>query len=329
MAPPRVVAALCGLLVAVTWLLAHGTTAVEAAGHANAVQLSPSVLLMGYFDWKLFEGRDGRKWSRCLDMVWRARRYSSGNRLNFVPTHHWLPESDGFGVSQFCYMPSGGPCTPWTPPLLGEFKESMTLCLAEALKQGFIPYVRPHLDDGLNRCARRVCVCLAWCGRGLPSVLLPCCLHAVQRTTAAHPPPPLHAHTHSHHTHTHLPTQPIDRGVWRNGLLFNPTLKYGGYSYADVMTMPLAQAMHDALALAAAAGNLTAAPDKARPVVYMGLQGEGAVATRVLPCCGCCLRCLLRRGLGHSVRVPVLAGCCKVLLTCAMKRAARGAAWRT
>jgi hypothetical protein len=117
----------------------------------DAAQLSPSVLLMGYFDWKLFDGRDGRKWSRCLDSVWRARRYSAGNRLNIVSTHHWLPESDGFGVSQYCYMESSGACQPWTPAALAEFKESMTLCFAEALKQGFIPYVRPHLDDGLNR----------------------------------------------------------------------------------------------------------------------------------------------------------------------------------
>lgn len=141
------------LLAAVVCLLLAATAAAAAAPgqDASGVQLSPSVLMMGYFDWKLFDGRDGRKWSRCLDMVWRARRYSAGNRLNFVPTHHWLPESDGFGVSQFCFMPSGGPCQPWTPAVLAEFKESMTLCLAEALKQGFIPYVRPHLDDGLNR----------------------------------------------------------------------------------------------------------------------------------------------------------------------------------
>lgn len=119
-------------------------------------QLSPSVLLMGEFDWALSVGRDGKPWSRCLDMVWRARSVSKGNRLNFVPTHHWLPREDGFGVSQYCYLHTTGgsdrgTCMSWTPGKLAEFKKSMTYCLAETLRQGFIPYVRPHLDDGLNR----------------------------------------------------------------------------------------------------------------------------------------------------------------------------------
>jgi hypothetical protein len=90
-------------------------------------------------------------------MVWRARTVVKGNRLNFVPTHHWLPREDGFGVNQFCYMHSEGggdkgTCKSWTPGKIDEFKKSMTLCMAEAMRQGFIPYVRPHLDDGLNRC---------------------------------------------------------------------------------------------------------------------------------------------------------------------------------
>lgn len=148
-------------------------------------QLSPSVLLMGEFDWALSTGSDGKPWSRCLDMVWRAREVSKGNRLNFVPTHHWLPRDDGFGVSQYCYLHTTGgsdrgTCMSWTAGKMAEFKKSMTLCLAETFRQGFIPYVRPHLDDGLNRCvvtcyavvssagACRVgcdsCSC-GWCGR--------------------------------------------------------------------------------------------------------------------------------------------------------------------
>jgi hypothetical protein len=63
-------------------------------------------------------------------------------------------------------------------------------------------------------------------------------------------------------------------GVWRNSLLFSPTTKYGGYSYADVMTTPLAEAMRDALTAAAKLGKLYTPPDASRPVVYMGLQGE-------------------------------------------------------
>lgn len=142
-----------------SWLAASVMLSLMAAAAAaymptmdpKASQLSPSVLLMGQFDWKLFEGEDGKPWSRCLDMVWRARRFSTGNRLNFVVTSHWLPGSDGTGVSQFCYLPSSGGCQLWTPAALAEFQQSMTLCLAEALEQGFIPYIRPHLDDGLDR----------------------------------------------------------------------------------------------------------------------------------------------------------------------------------
>lgn len=63
------------------------------------------------------------------------------------------------------------------------------------------------------------------------------------------------------------------RGIWRNSLLFSPTTKYGSYSYADVMTTPLAEAMRDALAAAAKIGKLYAPPEAARPVVYMALQG--------------------------------------------------------
>jgi hypothetical protein len=120
-------------------------------------QLSPSVLLMGEFDWTLSTGRDGKPWSRCLDMVWRARAVSNGNKLNFVPTHHWMPNSNGLGVASYCYMHTSGAvgdkgsCLPWGPEKLAEFKKSMTLCFTEAFKQGFVPYVRPHLDDGLNR----------------------------------------------------------------------------------------------------------------------------------------------------------------------------------
>lgn len=123
----------------------------------NAAQLSPSVLLMGEFDWSLSNGSDGQPWSRCLDSVWRARAVSTGDRLNFVPTHHWLPGPDGTGVSAFCYLHTSGAagdrgtCLPFTPSKIAEFRTSMTHCFAEALRQGFVPYVRPHLDDGLNR----------------------------------------------------------------------------------------------------------------------------------------------------------------------------------
>lgn len=134
-------------------------SAYNPAMDANASQLSPSVLLMGEFDWSMSTGSDGKPWSRCLDSVWRARAVSTGDRLNFVPTHHWLPGQDGTGVSAFCYLHTTGAagdrgtCLPFTSGKIAEFRTSMTYCFAEAIRQGFVPYVRPHLDDGLNRYA--------------------------------------------------------------------------------------------------------------------------------------------------------------------------------
>jgi hypothetical protein len=63
------------------------------------------------------------------------------------------------------------------------------------------------------------------------------------------------------------------RGIWRNSLLFSPTVKYDSYSYADVMLTPLSEAMRDAIAAAAKLGDLYMPPEAARPVVYMALQG--------------------------------------------------------
>lgn len=152
---------LCCCAVA-AWLLLAASTAVTVAEAYTPTkspasgQISPAVLIMGEYDWALSTGSDGKPWSRCLDMVWRARKFSNGDRLNIVPTHHWLPNSNGLGVASFCYMHSSGAgdkgtCMAWTAEKLAEFKRSMTYCFTEAFKQGFVPYVRPHLDDGLNR----------------------------------------------------------------------------------------------------------------------------------------------------------------------------------
>lgn len=125
-----------------------------------AVQLSPGVLVMGEYDWALSTGPTGQPASRCLDMVSRARQYSAGNKLNFVLVHHWLPNTDGFGVSSYCYMHTNGgqpgdgvegKCLPWTTEKLAEFKKSLTYCFTEAIKMGFTLYVRPYLDDGAQR----------------------------------------------------------------------------------------------------------------------------------------------------------------------------------
>lgn len=49
-------------------------------------------------------------------------------------------------------------------------------------------------------------------------------------------------------------------GGWRNAMLINPLMKYGGFSYTDIMLLPLAQAMNSVMA-----DNLT---------VWFALQGE-------------------------------------------------------
>lgn len=60
-----------------------------------------------------------------------------------------------------------------------------------------------------------------------------------------HLPPPTAAPGFSHlHILTHLDDP---GGLWRNGLLFDPTRKYGGFSYMDVVLMPAARAAASAV----------------------------------------------------------------------------------
>jgi hypothetical protein len=75
---------------------------------------------------------------------------------------------------------------------------------------------------------------------------------------------------------THCPAPPPHatcRGMWRNGLLFTPNQTYGQHSFADIMTIPIAQAMRDAIETTASEGKLYTPPDRVRPVVYIGFQG--------------------------------------------------------
>lgn len=58
-----------------------------------------------------------------------------------------------------------------------------------------------------------------------------------------------------------------NKGAWRNGLLFRPAEKYGGYSYYDIMLAPLADALH-----AAFVAVQPMQPELQR--VYFGMQGE-------------------------------------------------------
>lgn len=140
------------------WAIVIPATAYTPDKDPGSSQISPSVVLMTEADWMLSHGPDGLPSSRCLDMVARAREYSSGNRLSFVPIFHWLPGPDGLGVDSYCYLESqasdngsGDACKPWTPDKVAEFKESMTLCFMEAFHLDFVVYVRPQLQDGLNK----------------------------------------------------------------------------------------------------------------------------------------------------------------------------------
>jgi hypothetical protein len=110
MMPIRAVwVAVCLFLAAIAAAAASMELAspVELLGSADAAQLSPSVMLMSETDWKMFQGGDGKPQSRCLDMVARAREFTTGNKLNFAPITNWLPSTNGLGVSSYCYMPFG------------------------------------------------------------------------------------------------------------------------------------------------------------------------------------------------------------------------------
>jgi hypothetical protein len=64
------------LLLACCWLYSKQThvTALPAKITASSIQLSPTVHLIGTFDWQIDSSSAavGAPWSRCLDIVWRA-----------------------------------------------------------------------------------------------------------------------------------------------------------------------------------------------------------------------------------------------------------------
>lgn len=97
----------------------------------------------------------------CCNNCWRApggcrRGVEAGSsRINFVPTHHWLPdETSPNGISSFCYMDTIAPaseategqnqyrCFPWSQAVIQEYTAAMTKCFAEAMRQGLTVYVR-------------------------------------------------------------------------------------------------------------------------------------------------------------------------------------------
>jgi hypothetical protein len=80
---------------------------------------------------------------------------AGSSRLNFVPTHHWLPDEAALnGIASLCTVQSVGPlesnidgsatyvCTPFSADLISKFRDAMTLCFAEALRNGMTLYIR-------------------------------------------------------------------------------------------------------------------------------------------------------------------------------------------
>jgi len=97
-----------------------------------------------------------------LDQLWRAADRSGSSHVNFVPTHHWLSPSDpsgsSGGVGRYCMMAGttgANKCYGWSDALVGEFRDAMRVCFAEAINLGLTISVRPHLDDGTGSGAWR------------------------------------------------------------------------------------------------------------------------------------------------------------------------------
>jgi hypothetical protein len=85
----------------------------------------------------------------------RRAAEAKSSRLNFVPTHHWLPdEAAANGISSFCFIDTVVPaseatdttnqykCFPWSQAVIEEYTHAMKVCFAEALRQGLTIYVR-------------------------------------------------------------------------------------------------------------------------------------------------------------------------------------------
>lgn len=91
----------------------------------------------------------------CMHAMCRRAVEANSSRLNFVPTHHWLPDENApNGISSFCYIDSVRPstedttgsneykCFPWSQATIQEYTAAMTMCFAEAFRQGLTLYVR-------------------------------------------------------------------------------------------------------------------------------------------------------------------------------------------
>jgi hypothetical protein len=79
--------------------------AVAAA--AGGAEISPSVLMIGEFDWKLEQTSKGDTWSRCLDMLWRGVERAESSEVGAGCTVtlrlgcSWLCSRQGQSLSLF------------------------------------------------------------------------------------------------------------------------------------------------------------------------------------------------------------------------------------
>ncbi|PNW74409.1 hypothetical protein CHLRE_13g607400v5 [Chlamydomonas reinhardtii] len=168
----------CGLLV----LVPTPTTAAPAAGAAAGaagglsagalsraaaalqgapvdptalpVELNPSVMVLGEFDWVPYQVAPPYT-SRCTDMVDRAKKVAGGSRVNFVPTHYWKDRDEDGSIDSFCYMDSTMTCLNHDGPSVASFRAGMELCFRRAVEEGLGVSLVPHLDDGGKTAAWR------------------------------------------------------------------------------------------------------------------------------------------------------------------------------
>ncbi|KAG2424504.1 hypothetical protein HYH02_015174 [Chlamydomonas schloesseri] len=138
--------------------LSRAAAALQGApldpGGAVPVELNPSVMVLGEFDWVPYQAAPPFT-SRCSDMVDRAKRAAGGSRVNFVPTHYWKDRNEDGSIDSFCYMDSTMTCLNHDGASVASFRRGMELCFRRAVEEGLGLSVVPHLDDGGKTAAWR------------------------------------------------------------------------------------------------------------------------------------------------------------------------------
>ncbi|KXZ41591.1 hypothetical protein GPECTOR_376g168 [Gonium pectorale] len=130
------------------------TAYVDGGGYGPPVELNPSVMILGEFDWVPYQSKPPFT-SRCTDMVDRSKRNAGGSRINFVPTHYWRDRNQDGGVDAYCYMDSDMDCITHTAASIASFRAGMELCFRRAVEEGLGISIVPHLDDGGKTAAWR------------------------------------------------------------------------------------------------------------------------------------------------------------------------------